>query len=186
MPAEQLALARKTGNPVTIGTALRAHAASRPAATPRNPCPRRSACWNPPTTRHELALTLADLGTHLRRAGPPQRCAGTPCGARSTSHSEPARHRWPSRPAENSSPPAPGPAAPPSPDQTHSPAPSGRPPTSPPSGLSNRQIAQHLFITQATVETHLRHAYRKLGITARADLPAQLAGESVRGDHRHG
>ena len=44
------------------------------------------------------------------------------------------------------------------------------------SGRSNRQIAQHLFITQATVETHLRHAFRKLGITARADLTAQLAG----------
>ena len=43
------------------------------------------------------------------------------------------------------------------------------------SGLSNRQIAQHLFITQATVETHLRHAFGKLGITSRADLPVQLA-----------
>ena len=32
-------------------------------------------------------------------------------------------------------------------------------------GASNRQIAEHLFITQATVETHLRHAFRKLGIT---------------------
>jgi len=42
-------------------------------------------------------------------------------------------------------------------------------------GLSNRQIAQHLFITQATVETHLRHAFQKLGISARGDLKAQLA-----------
>ncbi len=45
-------------------------------------------------------------------------------------------------------------------------------------GLSNRQIAQHLYITQPTVETHLRHAFRKLGITSRADLPAQLASEA--------
>jgi len=43
-------------------------------------------------------------------------------------------------------------------------------------GLSNRQIAQHLFITQATVETHLTHAFGKLGITSRAELPAQLRG----------
>ncbi len=42
-------------------------------------------------------------------------------------------------------------------------------------GLSNRQIAQHLFITVPTVETHLRHAFHKLGITARTGLPAQLA-----------
>jgi DNA-binding NarL/FixJ family response regulator len=44
-------------------------------------------------------------------------------------------------------------------------------------GLSNRQIAEHLFITQATVETHLRHAFHKLGITSRATLPAYLAGD---------
>jgi DNA-binding CsgD family transcriptional regulator len=37
-------------------------------------------------------------------------------------------------------------------------------------GLSNRQIAEHLFVTQATVETHLRHAFRKLDITSRAEL----------------
>jgi DNA-binding CsgD family transcriptional regulator len=42
-------------------------------------------------------------------------------------------------------------------------------------GRSNRQIAQQLFISQATVETHLRHAFHKLGITSRADLPARLA-----------
>ena len=41
-------------------------------------------------------------------------------------------------------------------------------------GASNRQIAEHLFVTQATVETHLRHAFRKLNITSRADLPATL------------
>ncbi|HEU5391901.1 MAG TPA: AAA family ATPase [Streptosporangiaceae bacterium] len=43
-------------------------------------------------------------------------------------------------------------------------------------GLSNRQIAEHLFVTQATVETHLRHAFRKLAITSRTDLPANLNG----------
>jgi DNA-binding CsgD family transcriptional regulator len=42
-------------------------------------------------------------------------------------------------------------------------------------GLSNRQIAQHLFITRATVETHLRHSFHKLGISSRTDLPADLA-----------
>jgi DNA-binding NarL/FixJ family response regulator len=44
-------------------------------------------------------------------------------------------------------------------------------------GMSNRQIAQHLFITLATVETHLRHAFQKLGITSRTDLPGKLADQ---------
>jgi len=44
--------------------------------------------------------------------------------------------------------------------------------------MSNRQIAQHLFITLPTVETHLRHAFHKLGITSRTGLPAQLASRA--------
>jgi DNA-binding CsgD family transcriptional regulator/tetratricopeptide (TPR) repeat protein len=42
-------------------------------------------------------------------------------------------------------------------------------------GQSNRQIAQRLFITQKTVETHLAHAFRKLHIDSRAQIPAALA-----------
>jgi Bacterial regulatory proteins, luxR family len=45
-------------------------------------------------------------------------------------------------------------------------------------GMSNRQIAQHLFITQPTVETHLRHAFHKLGIASRAGLASRLAGDA--------
>ena len=42
-------------------------------------------------------------------------------------------------------------------------------------GLSNRDIAQALFVTTKTVEVHLSGAYRKLGISSRADLPDVLA-----------
>jgi DNA-binding NarL/FixJ family response regulator len=39
-------------------------------------------------------------------------------------------------------------------------------------GRSNRDIAQELFVTPATVETHLTRTYRKLGIAGRDDLAA--------------
>lgn len=41
--------------------------------------------------------------------------------------------------------------------------------------LSNREIAQHLFVTIKTVEYHLANAYRKLNIRSRAGLAAALA-----------
>jgi DNA-binding CsgD family transcriptional regulator/predicted negative regulator of RcsB-dependent stress response len=40
--------------------------------------------------------------------------------------------------------------------------------------LSTREIAQHLFVTAKTVETHLTRAYRKLGISSRRELRAAL------------
>jgi DNA-binding CsgD family transcriptional regulator len=39
-------------------------------------------------------------------------------------------------------------------------------------GLTNRQIAQALFVTTRTVELHLTHAYQKLNITSRDELQA--------------
>ncbi|MGZ4268578.1 MAG: ATP-binding protein [Solirubrobacteraceae bacterium] len=46
-------------------------------------------------------------------------------------------------------------------------------------GMSNREIANALFVTLNTVQGHLRHVYRKLSITARTQLAAALteAGE---------
>jgi DNA-binding CsgD family transcriptional regulator len=42
------------------------------------------------------------------------------------------------------------------------------------SGMTNREIAQALFVTIKTVEGHLRAAFMKLGIRSRAELPALL------------
>jgi DNA-binding CsgD family transcriptional regulator len=41
-------------------------------------------------------------------------------------------------------------------------------------GLTNRQIAQDLFVTEKTIEWHLGQAYRKLGIGSRSELPQVL------------
>jgi DNA-binding CsgD family transcriptional regulator len=46
------------------------------------------------------------------------------------------------------------------------------------SGLTNRQIAQSLFLTVKTIETHLAAAYDKLGIRSRQQLPAALGGRT--------
>jgi DNA-binding CsgD family transcriptional regulator len=43
-------------------------------------------------------------------------------------------------------------------------------------GLSNREIAQALFITTATTKAHLNHIYRKLKITRREQLSRALSG----------
>jgi DNA-binding CsgD family transcriptional regulator len=46
-------------------------------------------------------------------------------------------------------------------------------------GTMNREIAQTLFVTEKTVETHLSHAYAKLDVHSRRELEAALgtAGE---------
>jgi DNA-binding CsgD family transcriptional regulator len=41
-------------------------------------------------------------------------------------------------------------------------------------GMSNKEIAQTLFVTVKTVEVHLSHAYRKLEISSRAQLDKAL------------
>jgi DNA-binding NarL/FixJ family response regulator len=41
-------------------------------------------------------------------------------------------------------------------------------------GLTNRQIAQALFVTTRTVELHLTQAYQKLAISTREQLRALL------------
>ncbi len=45
-------------------------------------------------------------------------------------------------------------------------------------GASNRDIAQALYVTPKTVENHLGHAYRKLGVTGRSELSERLGATS--------
>ncbi len=46
-------------------------------------------------------------------------------------------------------------------------------------GLSNREIAQTLFVTARTVEGHLTSVYRKLQVDSRDELPGALAGRAL-------
>jgi DNA-binding CsgD family transcriptional regulator len=43
-------------------------------------------------------------------------------------------------------------------------------------GMTNREVAQALFLTEKTVETHLGHAYTKLGINSRRHLTEAVGG----------
>ena len=48
-------------------------------------------------------------------------------------------------------------------------------------GMSNREIAQALFVTMRTVEVHLSHSYAKLAIESREQLPAALEAGGATG-----
>jgi DNA-binding CsgD family transcriptional regulator len=45
-------------------------------------------------------------------------------------------------------------------------------------GLTNRQIAERLFLSRHTVGFHLRSIFRKLSVTSRVDL-TRLVGQRV-------
>ncbi len=49
-------------------------------------------------------------------------------------------------------------------------------------GMTNREIAQALFVTLRTVQVHLTHSYQKLAIASREELPEALAPGEVGGD----
>jgi DNA-binding NarL/FixJ family response regulator len=46
-------------------------------------------------------------------------------------------------------------------------------------GMTNREIAQALFLTEKTIEVHLTRVYRKLEIQSRSQLPRALPGPGV-------
>ncbi len=48
------------------------------------------------------------------------------------------------------------------------------------SGVTNRQIAEALFLTIKTIESHLAAAFDKLGVHSRGELPRALTGRASR------
>ena len=53
-------------------------------------------------------------------------------------------------------------------------------------GLSNRDIAQQLYLSHRTVGTHLYHIFPKLGISSRTQLGAALAARPMAWNARSG
>ena len=45
-------------------------------------------------------------------------------------------------------------------------------------GLSNRQIAERLVVSENSILSHLRHAYEKLGVGSRSELLARFFRET--------
>jgi DNA-binding CsgD family transcriptional regulator len=52
------------------------------------------------------------------------------------------------------------------------------------SGMTNREIAQALFVTSKTVETHLSHAFDKLDVKSRSDLEVALESAGTHANAR--
>jgi DNA-binding CsgD family transcriptional regulator len=186
LASEQLELARKAGTQVTLGISLRVHGAAAfharggtGGSSPPEPAePEELAeavgVLEATPARYELALALADHGACLRRAGqrtqarePLRRALDLAERTGAVGLADTVRSELIAAGAR------PRRAALTGPDALT--AGERRVAALAAEGQSNRQIAEHLFVTQATVETHLRHAFRKLGITSRAELGLGLA-----------
>jgi DNA-binding CsgD family transcriptional regulator len=170
---EELELAHKFGAPRTLGIALRGMALTQ-GQTPDLEL-RAEAVEVLSTSGGELeyARALVDLGAATRRSGQPAKArdplrrgyeVAVRCGARALSERAiqelGAAGARPRRTALSGA---------------ESLTPSElRVADLAAEGMTNRQIAQALFVTEKTVETHLGHVYPKLDITSRAELPPKL------------
>jgi DNA-binding CsgD family transcriptional regulator/tetratricopeptide (TPR) repeat protein len=176
---EELMLARAMGAPRAVGIALRALALVQPSASAELLQDAVEVLEASPA-RLEHARALVDLGATIRRAGE-RSAARTPlrqghelasiCGA--SRLAERARQEIAATGAR---------ATPTGLRGAASLTPSERRVADlAAQGLTNRDIAQTLFITEKTVETHLRHVFDKLDVRSRHKLGALLSEPAVSG-----
>jgi DNA-binding CsgD family transcriptional regulator len=169
LAAAELELARRAGAPRAIGIALRACGLLAGGRRRIELLQQSVAVLESSYARLELARSLTELGAALRRAGacvaarPPlrraldiaDRCGATPLVARARDEALAAGAR-PRRPRTTG---------------VDALTPSElRVARLAAQSLTNRDIAQALFITSKTVSDHLSSAYRKLNITSRDQL----------------
>jgi DNA-binding CsgD family transcriptional regulator len=171
---EELQLAQELGAPRAVGIAQRAVALAGPADERQAGLEAAVAALENGDARLELARVTCELGAELRRLG--ERSAAremlrrayalaTECGA--TRLAERARDELSRSGARLIREPASGvEALTPSEVRVAELA---------AEGLTNREVAQSLFVSEKTVETHLGRVYRKLGIKSRHALPGALA-----------
>ena len=177
MAADELRRAQSFGAPRAIGVALRAHALVGPRAQRAERLEAALAVLAPSPARLEHARVLVDLGATFRAAG--QRSAARDpllealklaarCGARTLerrARAELAAIGVRPRRTEHAG--------------ADSLTPSERRVVElAATGGTNREIAQTLFVTEKTVETHLGRSFRKLDISSRRQLPDVL-GQAV-------
>ena len=174
LAAEQLALAERVGTPGALAAALRAEALVAPRAERVALLERAVTATEESEAQLEHCRALVDLGAALRRSGrrsaarEPLRRAldlAARCGAvrlaRRADEELRATGAKPRRAALT------GPEA--LTGAEH------RVAVLAAEGRTNRQIAQALFVSRRTVETHLAHAFQKLGISGRDQLADTLA-----------
>ena len=179
LAAEEVALARAFGAPRALGIALRAAGLAEGGAAGIEVLREAAGVFEGSAARLEHARALADLGAALRRAGRraesrdllrlgldlAHRCGAGALAERARIELVAAGGR-PRRlvlrgldaltPSER------------------------RVAQMAAGGLSNREIAQQLFVTTRTVEGHLTHAYQKLDIGSREGLASALAAQAPR------
>jgi DNA-binding CsgD family transcriptional regulator len=171
---DELARARSFGAPRAVGISLRARALVGPAAARSAGLSEALAVLEDSPARLEHARVLVDIGATLRAAGG-RNAAREPlldgltraawCGARALerrARSELAAIGVRPRGVDRAGP-----------DSLTASERSVAEMAA--QGGTNREIAQTLFVTEKTVETHLGRAFRKLDITSRRQLPDVLA-----------
>jgi DNA-binding CsgD family transcriptional regulator len=171
---EELRLAQELGAPRAVGIAQRAVAHAGPADERQAWLEKAVATLEGGAAKLELARVTCELGAELRRRG--ERSAArdvlrrayalaTECGA--TRLANRARDELGRSGARLIREPASGvEALTPSEVRVAELA---------AEGLTNREVAQALFVSEKTVETHLGRVYRKLDIKSRHALPGALA-----------
>jgi DNA-binding CsgD family transcriptional regulator len=170
---EELERCRAFGAPGPLGAALRTLGSIEPGDSGIALLEEAVACLEPSQARLEHALALLELGAAIRRAGRRADARGPlrealelarACGADMvavraheelvTAGARPRRDPTESRSTLTAS--------------------ELRVARMAAEGMTNRQIAQALFLTENTIETHLRSVFRKLDIHSRSQLARAL------------